>query len=668
MIKKFVPSKLRANFIPAGASASELAFWIFIGLAPVLSSLGANCDPPPNDIIGWWSGDGDGSDIYSTNTGTLGGGAIATTPGIVGTAFLFDGTNSYVSIPDSQALHPTNFTIEAWIRCDNLDTPSINSYPGQQYIIFHQNSQSGNFEGFDIAKDREPRYIGTNDTWCFEVSSPTGSNVFVESLTLVRTNEWFHIAGVRANDYIQIYVNGKLEAQTNVYFPTDYGNHPLYFATTGQSYYDHKFAGALDEVTLYNRVLSASEIAAIYAAGAAGKCKPLNPPTVTMQPQSQTVSLGGNALFTVAASGAPPLSYQWRFNDAPIAGATTTSLAVNSAQSSNSGIYTVLVTNSIGSATSAVATLTVNLPGTCAPAPPNLVGWWTADGSAADYLGLNNGTLQGTATANAAGEVAQAFSFDGVNGYVQVPNSAALNPTNLTIEAWVLFNSLDSAGNALAGQQYIVFKQNSRSGAFEGYFLGKVRGSGGDYFSFGVTSASGVSAGVGSTTPISTGIWYHVAAVRGSDFIQLFVNGRLVGQTGVSFPQDYGSFPLFFGSSGQSYWDRKFAGLLDEISLYDRALSASEISAIYAAGAAGKCKAPALRLFSPVVNNGQVTVTWQSVAGVKYFLERSSDLAAPSPVFTPLATGIVGQEGTTVYVDSNLPSSSMFFYRVGIEN
>jgi len=657
--------------MPTRVSATELAFWIFIALAPVLTSLGANCDPPPSGIVGWWPGDGDASDIYSTNTGTLGGGAIATTPGIVGTAFLFDGTNSYVSIPDSQVLHLTNLTIEAWIRCDNLDTPSINSYPGQQYIIFHQNSQSINFEGFDIAKDREPRYIGTNDTWCFEVTSPTtGSNVFVESTTLVRTNEWFHIAGVRGDDYIQIYVNGKLEAQTNVYFQTDYGNHPLYFATTGQTYYDHKFAGALDEVTLYDRVLSASEIAAIYAAGAEGKCKPLNPPNVMTQPQSQTITVGGNVLFTVAASGAAPLSYQWRFNDAPMAGATTTSLAINSAQSSNSGSYTVLVTNIVGSVTSAVANLTVVLPGTCDPVPPNLVGWWTADGSAADNLGLNNGTLQGTATANAAGQVAKAFSFDGVNGYVEVPNSAALNPANLTIEAWVLFNSLDSPGTALAGLQFIVFKQNSRSASFEGYFLGKARGPVGDYFSFGVTSASGVSAGVGSTTPISTGIWYHVAAVRGSDFLQLFVNGQLVAQTSVNFPQDYGSFPLFFGTSGQSYWDRKFAGLLDEVSLYDRALSTSEISTIYAAGAAGKCKGAGLRLFSPVVNKGQVTLTWQSVAGVRYFLERSSDLGAPSPfpVFTPLATGIVGQKGTTFYVDTNLPSSSMFFYRVGVEN
>jgi hypothetical protein len=232
-----------------------------------------NCYPAPDGLIGWWPGDGGANDIASTNNGTFGGGAAADIPGVVGTAFWFDGTDDYVSIPDAPSLHPTNLTIETWIRCDLLDTPSINSYPGQQYIIFHQNAQMYNFEGFDLAKDRRPVYVATNDTWCFEVTSVEGDNVFVESETIVQTNVWYHIAGVRGSNYIQLYVNGKLEGQTNVDFPVGYGDFPLYFATTGEFYYDHRFGGALDEVSLYNRALSASEIAAIYAAGRQGKCK-----------------------------------------------------------------------------------------------------------------------------------------------------------------------------------------------------------------------------------------------------------------------------------------------------------------------------------------------------------------------------------------------------------
>jgi len=243
------------------------------GLLVAVRIAAQNFDPAPSGLIGWWPGDGGANDIAGTNNGTLNGSATADTAGVVGTAFLFDGTDDFVSIPDAPSLHPINLTIEAWVRCDLLDTPSINSYPGQQYIIFHQNAQMYNFEGFDLAKDRRPVYIATNDTWCFEVTSVAGENVFVESETKVQTNVWYHLAGVRGSNYIQLYVNGRLEAQTNVDFPVSYGNFPLYFATTGEFYFDHKFGGALDEVSLYNRELSANEIAAIYAAGRRGKCK-----------------------------------------------------------------------------------------------------------------------------------------------------------------------------------------------------------------------------------------------------------------------------------------------------------------------------------------------------------------------------------------------------------
>ena len=240
----------------------------------------------------------------------------------------------------------------------------------------------------------------------------------------------------------------------------------------------------------------------------------------------------------------------------------------------------------------AAAAWAVSASGACVPSPAGLVGWWPGEGNANDIIGTDNGILQGGATANAAGEVGQAFSLDGTNSYVQISDNAALRPTNLTVEAWVLFRSLNSAGNATAGQQYIVFKQNTRSSNFEGYYLAKERRSGGDVFVFDVSSAAGQVVEVASSPMIATGVWYHVAAMRGSNFIQLFVNGQSVAQATVSFAQDYGNFPLYFGTSGQSYWDRKFSGLLDEVSLYNRALSSTEVAAIYSAGAAGKCRGP----------------------------------------------------------------------------
>ena len=198
----------------------------------------------------------------------------------------------------------------------------------------------------------------------------------------------------------------------------------------------------------------------------------------------------------------------------------------------------------------------------CSTAPlsasSRLISWWPGDGSPADFAGTNHATLQGGAAANSPGLVSTAFGFDGTNAFVRVPDSLTLRPTNFTIEAWVGFSGLDSAGSGGApiGDQYIVFRQNTRSGDFEGFDLSKTRIGGSDVFRFLVSSAAGQPIQINSSTSISTGVWYHVAAVRGPSFLQLYVNGVLERQTNISFPQDYGNFPLYFGTSGQAFWDQ----------------------------------------------------------------------------------------------------------------
>ena len=86
------------------------------------------------------------------------------------------------------------------------------------------------------------------------------------------------------------------------------------------------------------------------------------PPSITAQPASQTVNEGANVNFTVTASGTAPLSYQWKKDSVNIAGATSTTLTLNSVTASQAGSYTVLVSNVAGSVPSAAATLTVNVP------------------------------------------------------------------------------------------------------------------------------------------------------------------------------------------------------------------------------------------------------------------------------------------------------------------
>jgi len=85
------------------------------------------------------------------------------------------------------------------------------------------------------------------------------------------------------------------------------------------------------------------------------------PPMITTQPANTTVKAGKTAKFTVTATGTAPLSYQWRKNGANITGATKASYTTPSTTTADNGaLFSVVVTNSIGSVTSNNATLTVN--------------------------------------------------------------------------------------------------------------------------------------------------------------------------------------------------------------------------------------------------------------------------------------------------------------------
>ena len=114
-------------------------------------------------------------------------------------------------------------------------------------------------------------------------------------------------------------------------------------------------------------------------------------PIITSQPASQSIFVGGNATFNVTASGSAPLSYFWRRNGTPIAGATGTSYTANNVQLSDSGAqFSCLVSNAYGTTTSQVATLTVT-----PVAPPGLTMVLWGD----NYFGQTNSPLYGITNA-----------------------------------------------------------------------------------------------------------------------------------------------------------------------------------------------------------------------------------------------------------------------------
>jgi sugar lactone lactonase YvrE len=89
---------------------------------------------------------------------------------------------------------------------------------------------------------------------------------------------------------------------------------------------------------------------------------PVVAPSIAIQPQSITITAGQGGNLSVAANGTAPLSYQWFQNGNAVAGATSSTYAISNAVTANAGSYTVTVTNSAGTATSAPATVVVGIP------------------------------------------------------------------------------------------------------------------------------------------------------------------------------------------------------------------------------------------------------------------------------------------------------------------
>ena len=236
-----------------------------------------------------------------------------------------------------------------------------------------------------------------------------------------------------------------------------------------------------------------------------------------------------------------------------------------------------------------------------------VVSHWTADNTAADSVGTNNGSLQ-SGTTYAAGQIGQAFSFDGINDRVGVADSDSLKLTrSLTIEAWIKINAFPTDDSV------ILFRGDDRRG-FDPYLLATTSGGS---VRFAISSITNEGASVQAPAPL--GQFIHVAATLddATGAMKLYENGVLMVQTTTSYRPfadlDPASNPgVGIGNTGgypKTPCNFPFSGLIDDLKLYDHALTAADVLANFNAGK-GSLQ-PAISINDTTIVEGDPSLRYQ---------------------------------------------------------
>ncbi len=218
-----------------------------------------------------------------------------------------------------------------------------------------------------------------------------------------------------------------------------------------------------------------------------------------------------------------------------------------------------------------------------------LVAYYPFNGNANDESGNgNNGIVHGaTLVADRFGNLNNAYDFHNnpsyrvpAQSYITIPNSQSLNPTlSISISVWI--KTSDSRGWHIMGKAY----GNSELDSFLLFYL-----SGGSPLRFEILTTSGANR---CDTPIPIlNEWHNIVSVWDGHLMQLYIDGIIVSTTVSNGTILYDNNPLLIGADdddGDDIPDSGWNGVIDDIRIYNRALSASEIQEIYDGSAPPTC-------------------------------------------------------------------------------
>jgi hypothetical protein len=245
---------------------SMLVLLVFgASLHPAPAAAG-DCAPVPPGLVGWWKLENNALDETGAHNGSVAGSG-AFVPGEVGTGYRSNAPGNEIVVPHDAALNVTNFTIDAWVRMD--------SWPCFNAVIVWK----GDTGGFDFSTPfglgiygtcERPALVGT--PWGLVTNGSAQQEL--DAPFAIPLDTWTHLALTADGTTLTFYVDGVAVTSMAQTLTPFFNTSPLTFAALAGSNFT---SGTVDEVELHSQAATATQIAAIHAAGSAGKCVQATP-------------------------------------------------------------------------------------------------------------------------------------------------------------------------------------------------------------------------------------------------------------------------------------------------------------------------------------------------------------------------------------------------------
>ncbi len=570
---------------------------------------------PTNGLVGYWPFNGNANDESGNgNNGTVNGATLTTDRnGNPNSAYYFDYLNeittNFSEISGTQAR-----TFSFWMKNQN----------GNRTIspIWYGGSSSQAIQGaaFNILFNRNEQHDQCN-CWptTFQGVGVGADWIYVLKSTTVGDNNWHNWTIVQENignnfSQLKYYKDGELINSNTIF---DYnGNSSTTINTINQnklkfgkswatpnvqsSFLDRAPTEYLDDIAIYNRALTQAEITALYNSNSTN--------TYTI-----TSSSGANGSITPSGSVTVNAGSSKRFLFTPTSGYKVDSVNVNGVKVDSLVGYTfdnvsanntikvtfkakpinLTATKTTVCSNNTNTTLTVNSNfsnNTLGNMPTNgLVGYWPFNGNANDESGNgNNGTVNGaTLTTDRFGNSISAYNFNGNQQYI-VTNSIQSQLSSKTFSAWVKLNSLNQTGGGVIsiqkpnGSEFDALVYNEFS---SGWFFGS------DYLSRSSTS---------NFIESQSNEWINMVVSYENNNFKMYRNGILI-HTSSQYALKTFSLDCVFLFGFRHYWAANgfINAKLDDIFIYNRALSDTEIQQLY-------------NLPNPNTTNTQASILWST--------------------------------------------------------